>query len=163
MLMAQPGIQNLAEKEYTFTTPLEHGLSYKKVNSKHDDFKKTVAQCWDYVDSGMLRGGSKELISTEYIINKVLSSDSDLWVSLDEGGDTVGCVVIGAAPYPEKTGIFAGTIGGKVDFNIVVAWLVKYYKNCGYEFFEMTGRRGWERAMKPLGYEYMNTTIYKRL
>ena len=162
MLMGQAGTLNQEEKEYTFTTPLEHGLSCKQVNSSHANFKKIVAQCWDYIDSGVSRGGSKEFISTEYIVQKVLSGDSDLWVSVDAEGNTVGCFVIGAAPYPEKTGIFAETIGGKFDFKYMTPVVEKFYKKCGYEFFEMTGRKGWERVMKPLGYKLMNITMYKR-
>jgi len=118
MLMGQAGTQVEQEKEYTFTTPLDHGLSYRRVNPNHANFKNIVAQCWDYIDSGVSRGGSKELISTEYIVQKVLSGDSDLWLSVDAEGDTVGCFVIGSAPYPEMTGIFAETIGGKFDFNL---------------------------------------------
>jgi len=162
MLMGQAGTQVEQEKEYTFTTPLERGLSYRRVNPNHANFKNIVAQCWDYIDSGVSRGGSKELISTEYIVQKVLSGDSDLWLSVDAEGDTVGCFVIGSAPYPEMTGIFAETIGGKFDFKFITPVVEKFYKKCGYEFFEMTGRKGWERVMKPLGYKLMNITMYKR-
>ena len=162
MLMEQAGTPEVPGKEYTFTTPLDHGVSYKRVNPNHANFKKIVAQCWDYIDSGVSRGGSKELISTEYIVQKVLGGDSDLWLSVDAGGNTVGCFVIGSAPYPEKTGIFAETIGGKFDFKFITPVVEKFYKKCGYEFFEMTGRKGWERVMKPLGYKLMNITMYKR-
>ena len=162
MLMAQPGIQNLAEKEYTFTTPLEHGLSYKRVNSSHADFKFTLVHCWEFIESSVGRG-NEDLVCAGDIANRVVKGESDLWVSTDESGDIVGCVIIGAAIYPEKIGIFAEAIGGKFDFNILVPMLEKFYKNCGYEFFEMTGRKGWERVMKPLGYSFSNITIYKRL
>mgnify|MGYP003147150497 CR=1 FL=1 len=162
MLMEQPGIQSREEKGYTFTTPLEHGLSYKRVNSKHTDFKPTLGHCWKFIERSA-ETGNEDLVRAGDIAKHVLKGESDLWVSTDESGEVVGCVVIGAATYPSKTGICAEAIGGKFDFNILVPMLEKFYKSCGYEFFEMTGRKGWERKMKPLGYIFSNTTIYKRL
>jgi hypothetical protein len=160
--MAQAGTPVVQEKEYTFTTPLAHGLSYKKVNPDNAEFKFNLAHCWEFIERSAERG-NKDLIRAEDIADRVIKRESDLWVSTDESGDIVGCVVIGAGTYPGKTGIFAEAIGGKFDFSVLVPMLEKFYKNCGYQFFEMTGRKGWERKMKPLGYKYMNTTIYKRL
>ena len=162
MLMAQPGIQNLAEKEYTFTTPLEHGLSYRRVSRNDPNFENILAHSWDYIETGLIKGGSK-FVNTEYLIKKVMEGDSDLWISESTTGKLKGGLLIGDATYPVARGIIAESIGGEFDFNILVPMLKKHYKSCGYEFFEMTGRKGWERKMKPLGYEYMNTTIYKRL
>jgi|TARA_Y100000310_G_scaffold336543_1_gene421387 hypothetical protein len=163
MLMEQPGTQSREEKGYTFTTPLEHGLSYNKVNPKRQDFRKIVSDCWKYIEAGIDRGGSKEFINTEYLVKKVLDKESDLWVSEDRGGSIRGCFVIGAAPYPEETGILAESIGGEFDFEVVTPIVEKHYKELGYKFFEMTGRKGWEKVMKPLGYNFMNITMYKRL
>jgi len=163
MLMEQAGTQAVQEKEYTFTTPLEHGLSYKHVDIRSPNAKSLVSQCWDFIEAGVEQGGSKEFLTTDYLIKKVLERDSDLWVSQDEGDNIVGALIIGAAPYPTETGIMAESIGGTFNFNTLVPMLEKFYRARGYKFFEMTGRKGWERKMKPLGYTYMNTTIYKRL
>ena len=162
MLMAQPGIQNLAEKEYTFTTPLEHGLSCKRVNPDHSDFNFTLAHCWNFLEKSVEKGNT-DLIQVEDIVKRIKEQNSDLWVSTDESGDIVGCFVIGVAPYPKKTGIDAEAIAGVFNFKTMLPEVEKYYKALGYEFFEMTGRKGWERVMEPLGYSFSNITIYKRL
>ena len=163
MLTELAGTPEVQEKEYTFTTPLVHGLSYKKVNPKGKNFRKIVFNCWKYIESGIERGGSADLISTEYLVKNVLSKESDLWVSADKGGMGRGCFIIGAAPYPESTGIVAETIGGEFDFKVITPIVEKYYKNLGYEFFQMIGRKGWEKVMQPMGYKFMNITIHKRL
>ena len=151
------------EKEYTFTTQQEHGLSYNHVDMSSPSAKAVVAQCWDFIEAGVEQGGSKEFLTTDYLIKKVVDKESDLWVSLDESERIVGALIIGAAPYPTETGIMAESIGGTFNFDTLVPMLEKFYRARGYKFFEMTGRKGWERKMKPLGYTYMNTTIYKRL
>ena len=142
--------------------PLEHGLSYRRVSRNDPNFENILAHSWDYIETGLIKGGSK-FVNTEYLIKKVMEGDSDLWISENTTGKLKGGLLIGDATYPVARGIIAESIGGEFDFNILVPMLEKHYKSCGYEFFEMTGRKGWERKMKPLGYEYMNTTIYKRL
>ena len=57
----------------------------------------------------------------------------------------------------------AETIGGEFDFKGITPIVEKYYKNLGYEFFQMIGRKGWEKVMQPMGYNFMNITICKRL
>ena len=162
MLMALAGTPEVREKEYTFTTQLEHGLSYKKVNPNSSELKFNLAHCWEFLKKST-ENGNTDLVQVEDIVNRVIDRSSDLWVSTDESGDIVGGLVIGAAPYPRSKGIFAEAIGGKFRFEILVPMLEKHYKQYGYEFFEMTGRKGWERVMKPLGYSFSNITIYKRL
>jgi hypothetical protein len=152
----------VAEKEYTFITLPVHGLSYRRVNNEHKNFKTILAQCWDYIEKSTERGNT-DIIKAVDVIQKVIDKDSDLWVSVDAEENIVGCFVIGAAPYPQKTGIMAEAIGGKFNFPDVVPVVEKYYKSLGYEFFEMTGRKGWEKVMEPLGYEFSCITIYKRL
>ena len=162
MLMEQPGTQSREEKGYTSTTPLEHGLSYRRVSRDDPNFESILAHSWDYIETGLIRGGSK-FVTTEYLIKKAMDGDSDLWVSENTTGKLKGGLLIGDATYPLARGIIAESIGGEFDFSVLVPMLEKHYKSCGYEFFEMTGRKGWERKMKTLGYQYMNTTIYKRL
>ena len=150
------------EKEYTFTTPLVHGLSCKRVNPDHAEFNFKLTHCWDFLEKSVERGNA-DLIQVEDLVSRVTKGHSDLWVSTDESGDIVGCFIIGTAPYPQITGIEAEAIAGRFNFKTMLPEVEKYYKKCGYKFFEMTGRRGWERVMKPLGYEFSTITIYKRL
>ncbi len=152
-----------AEKVYTFSTLPVHGLSYRKVNPKSKNFKTIVGQCWEYIENSTDRNNT-DVIKAVDIIQRVVDKVSDLWVTIDsEKGEIVGCFVIGAAAYPQSTGINAEAIGGKFNFPDIVPIVEKYYKALGYEFFEMTGRKGWEKVMAPMGYELTSITVYKRL
>ena len=162
MLMALAGTPVVQEKEYTFTTPLEHGLSYKKVNPDHPEFKFNVSHCWEFIEKSV-EANNKDLVTTEDIINRIINRESDLWVSTDESGDIVGCFVIGAAEYARIKGIFTEALAGKLNFMDFIPKVENFYKQCGYEFSEIVGRKGWERRLKPLGYNFSNITIYKRL
>ena len=162
MLMGQSGIPAQEEKEYTFITPLEHGLSYKRVNPEHTKFKFNLAHCWNFLEESIEKGNT-DLIQVEDLVSRIKYGHSDLWVSSIESRKIVGCFVIGAAPYPQMIGVEAEAIAGKFNFKTMLPELEKYYKARGYKFVEMTGRKGWERVMKPLGYEFSNITIYKRL
>jgi len=122
-----------------------------------------VGQCWEYVENATERNNT-EIVKGIDVIQRVIDKVSDLWVSIDsETGQIVGGLVIGAAAYPQATGINAEAIGGKFHFPDLVPVLEKYYKALGYKFFEMTGRKGWEKVMAPLGYKLTSITIYKRL
>jgi len=162
MPMAQAGTPVVQEKEYTFSTPLEHGLSYNRVNSDHSKFKFNLAHSWDFIERSVEEGNT-DLIHTEDVVDRIISKESDLWVSKDESGDIVGCFVIGAAPYPRSKGIYTEALGGKLNFMDFIPKVENFYKQCGYEFSEIIGRKGWERRLKPLGYNFSNITIYKRL
>ena len=162
MLMEQAGTQSREEKEYTFTTPLEHGLSCKRVNPDHLDFRYILACCWNFLEESINKGNT-ELIEIEDLVERIVQGYSDLWVSVDKNKTIVGCFVIGSADYPQALGIEAEAIAGKFNFKTMLPQVEKYYKKRGYKFFEMTGRKGWEKVMKPLGYEFSNITLYKRL
>jgi len=56
-----------------------------------------------------------------------------------------------------------GTDSPDFDFKNIVPKIEEYYKDLGYEFWEMTGRKGWEKVMAPLGYEFKTITLRKRL
>lgn len=122
-----------------------------------------MGQCWEYIENSTERNNT-DVIQAVDIIQRVVDKVSDLWVTIDsEKGEIVGCFVIGAAAYPQSTGINAEAIGGKFNFPDIVPIVEKYYKALGYEFFEMTGRKGWEKVMAPLGYKLTSITVYKRL
>ena len=131
MLMAPTGTPSVVEKEYIFTTPLEHGLSCKLVNKKHNDAKYKLAQCYKYLDKAIERGNNGDLFSSDYVVN--------------------------------SAGVSVEALGGSFNFSTVVPMLEDYYKSLGFKFVELTGRAGWEKRMKPLGYEFVSVTIRKKI
>ena len=160
--MAVTGTQE-EEKEFIFTTPPQHGLSYKLVNNNNIVIRKYLSECLEHLNNTIEKGNVDYLYNAEDLADRVVKKASDLWLSFDEEGIIKGCVVIGFCFYPRTKGILAEAVGGEFDFPKLIPVLEKYYKDIGYDFFEMTGRKGWERKMKPLGYDFKYITLRKNL
>jgi len=163
MLMAVTGTLNQGAREYIFTTPLQHGLSYKLVNPKSYLLKNKLKFCHKFFEKSVDRSKCSDLYTANDLAERVITNQSNLWVSVDKHEKIKGCLIIGFGEFPQSKGICAEAISGIFDFSILVPMLEKYYKAIGYEFFEMTGRKGWEKIMEPLGYEFKSITIRKRL
>ena len=161
MLMALTGTPE-AEKEYTFTTPLEHGLSYKKVNNAHPKVYAKLAKCLDFVSQSVTRSNNDGYLTAEYLLKKFMSGYSDLWVSVQDE-EIVGCFLVGIADYPDQTGIISEATAGKFHFETMMPAVEDYYRKQGAKFVEIPGRKGWERRFGPRGYELKNLTTVKRL
>ena len=96
-------------------------------------------------------------------IKRVIDKTSDFWISTDKDENIKGSFVIGFGYMPRSRGISAEAISGKFDFSVIVPVVEKYYKKLGFDFFEMTGRKGWEKVMEPLGFDFKTITIRKEL
>jgi hypothetical protein len=165
MLMAVPGTPD-QEREFILEIPLEHGLNYKFVNYKHSSLWLKLSKCYDYFEKTIQRGLCSDIYNANDLVKRVAKGTSDLWIAYDKEDNIKGCFVIGFAYYPQKTGILAeamSTDSPDFDFKNIVPKIEEYYKNLGYEFWEMTGRKGWEKVMAPLGYEFKSITLRKIL
>jgi hypothetical protein len=162
MLMALTGTPE-AEKEYIFTTPLEHGLSYKLVNHNSHLLMKKLGEGFEHIQKSIIKSNCSDIYDAEDIVKRVLNKQSDLWVSTDADNNTKGVLVIGFGQMPKGRIIGAEAMGGKFDFNVITPVIADYYKKLGFKFFEMTGRKGWEKIMEPLGYEFKTITLRKKL
>jgi hypothetical protein len=163
MLMAVTGIPAVEEKEYIFTTPLVAGLSYKLVNPDSESLKKKLAQCYNHMEKSVSRSKCEDLYNADDLVKRVIDKTSDFWISVDKDENIKGSFVIGFGYMPRSRGISAEAISGKFDFSVIVPVVEKYYKNLGFDFFEMTGRKGWEKVMEPLGFDFKTITIRKEL
>ena len=103
MQMELAGIRE-AEKEYTFTTPVALGLSYKRLNRNHPDVHNKIGKCIKFIADSIRRSNNQPYIKPEFLFNKFLQGYSDMWVAV-EGQEITGCLMIGVANYPEQTGI----------------------------------------------------------
>tara|TARA_R110000765_G_scaffold214066_1_gene319150 strand:+ start:233 stop:724 length:492 start_codon:yes stop_codon:yes gene_type:complete len=163
MLMAVTGIPEARAREYIFSTPLLHGLSYRLVNHDSPLLKKKLAHCRDYLEKAIDKSNCEDLFNAEDLIKRVLNKQSDFWISIDKDDNIKGSLIIGFGEMPRAKGINAEAIAGNFKFEVLVPMLEKYYKNLGFKFFEMTGRKGWEKVMEPLGYDFKSITIRKKL
>ena len=163
MLMAVTGIPVVEEREYIFKTPLVTGLSYKLVNPDDKSCRKKLAQCYDYFEKSVVKSKCEDLYNADDLVKRIIEKKSDFWISTDSDENIKGSFVIGFGYMPRAKGITAEAISGKFDFSVITPVVEKYYKNLGFQFFEMTGRKGWEKVMEPLGYDFKSITIRKEL
>jgi hypothetical protein len=161
MQMEQSGTQE-AVKEFIFTTHLVRGLSYKLCNHAHPEFEYKVNVCRHLIYKAVEKA-NLAVVSAEDLIKKVKDVKSDLWLSLDAGDKIVGCFTIGVAAYPSAVGVFTESMAGTFDFPSLCEATEKFYKDLGFEFVEVQGRKGWEKVLAPLGYEFEHITLRKRL
>ena len=152
------------EKEFILEIPLEHGLNYKFVNYKHNSLFSKLSKCYDYFEKTVQRSLCSDIYNANDLVKRVVKGTSDLWIAYDKDEEIKGCFVIGFAYYPQATGILTEAMSADdFDFKNAVPKIEEYYKELGYKFSEMTGRRGWEKVMAPLGYEFKTITLRKRL
>lgn len=162
MQMEQVGTQEAA-KEFTFITPLEHGYSYKLANPHHAGFKDLVVSCLEYLEKSIKRSNNSDFIGPVDFALNALEKRSDFWVSVDQTEKVCGAFQLCKAEYPRSTGVFFEALAGKLDYEHGLPHIEDYYRTLGYQFVEITGRRGWSKVLKPQGYSFKNITIVKRL
>jgi hypothetical protein len=162
MQMEQVGTQE-AEKDFTFITPLDHGYSYKLANPHHPEFKELVVNCIEYLDRSIKRSNNSRYVTAVDFALNALEKRSDFWVSANEAGAVFGAFLIGKAEYPQSVGVYFEALAGELNYEHGLPYIEDYYRNLGYQFVEITGRRGWVKALEPQGYEFKNVTIVKRL
>ena len=164
MLMAVTGIPEGRAREYIFSTPLLHGLSYRLVNHSSPLLKRKLAYCRSYLEKSIDKSNCEDVFNANDLINKVINKQSDLWISTDKDGDIKGCLIVGFGELPRGKIVTAEAMSSESLGSLAaLPFLEKYYKELGFKFFEMAGRRGWEKVMKPLGYDFKNITIRKSL
>ena len=164
MLMAVTGILEAQEKEYIFSTPLLRGLSYRLVNHDSSLLKRKLAYCYSYLEKSIEKSKCEDVFNTDDLIKKVINKQSDLWISTDKDGDIKGCLIVGFGELPRGKIVTAEAISSQsLSFLAALPVFEKYYKELGFKFFEIAGRKGWEKVMEPLGYDFKNITIRKSL
>jgi len=162
MQMEQVGTQEVA-KEFTFITPLDHGLSYKLANPHHAGFRDLVVNCLEYYERSIKRSNNSDYIGPVDFALSALEKQSDFWITVDSTGKLLGIFQLSKAEYPKSTGVYVEALAGEFNFEHGLPMIEDYYRTLGYQFVELEGRRGWERKLKPNGYTYKTTTIVKRL
>jgi hypothetical protein len=162
MQMEQVGTQEVA-KEFTFITPLDHGLSYKLANPHHAGFRDLVVSCLEYYERSIKRSNNSDYIGPVDFALSALEKQSDFWITVDSTEKLLGIFQLSKAEYPKSTGVYVEALAGEFNFEHGLPMIEDYYRTLGYQFVELEGRRGWERKLKQNGYNYKTTTIVKRL
>ena len=150
-------------KEFTFITPLDHGLSYKLANPHHAGFRDLVVSCLEYYERSIKRSNNSDYIGPVDFALSALEKQSDFWITVDSTEKLLGIFQLSKAEYPKSTGVYVEALAGEFNFEHGLPMIEDYYRTLGYQFVELEGRRGWERKLKPNGYTYKTTTIVKRL
>jgi hypothetical protein len=141
----------------------ERGLSYKLVNYKNHSLIKKLSECYPHFEKSIFHSKCSDIFNANDIVKRVSAGKSDLWISYDKDENIKGCFVIGFAYYPQGTGILSECISGKFHLEDRIAEVEEYYRDLGYAFFELIGRKGWERKMEKMGYEFKSIILRKDL
>ena len=94
------------------------------------------------------------------VIEGLLSHEYSLWTT-----PNAACVLqIVAVPGSDIRTLFVFLSGGDLQEIIASEPLIAQYgKAMGCSCMEISGRKGWERALKPLGWNYSSTNLVKKL
>lgn len=103
-----------------------------------------------------------------HILAAILNREKQLWMAVD-GPKILGVCVTQIFPYALKKGCrlsyFAGDDclreGGW--FVPMISTIERWAKDNGCTQLEAWGRKGWERAAKPIGFDYQFTALMKEL
>ena len=74
------------------------------------------------------------------------------------------CVITEVIDYPKKRVLHIFLAGGKLDhIRALEEKAVQWAKSIGCSAFTLTGRKGWEKALKNDGWEYAHTSMVKHI
>lgn len=92
------------------------------------------------------------------VIDAIIDGTVQLWV-----GER-SAMVTHIRDYPSGRGCVIWLAGGDLDEILAADQIIAdYAREKGCVQVELHGRRGWERSLKPLGYEYQHAMVLKRL
>lgn len=100
----------------------------------------------------------------EDIIGEIYQGQQQLWVPIAEDGSIPGIVTTRVVQYPRRTmmlGVFCAGDRLSEWMNPMLEMLHKFAKDNGCDGFEMSGRKGWERVLKPDGWKPA-FTVYEK-
>ena len=96
------------------------------------------------------------------VISQVLQGMLTLWVVYNETKDkAVGCLLTEILGYPRSKALSIFLLGGD-DFTEIVQTLdelKEYAKGMGCKTIEFYGRDGWEKVLKPSGFEKIHIVM----
>lgn len=92
------------------------------------------------------------------VANAVLTGNMQLWAN------EKGCVVTEVLDFPKKRILHIFLAGGQLDaIRDLEDSGVEWAKSIGCSAFTLTGRRGWDKALKNDGWEPTHTMMIKRI
>lgn len=120
-----------------------------------------VAECWDEV-APLLKPAVEQSLgrfTLEDVYHLVVTQESHLWVVLDEDEIIATCTTT-FTQYPRKrmlTGQFLGGTRLREWVKDLDEMLQRWGRDHGCAGIELTGRRGWVRALRDIGW---NATFF---
>lgn len=122
-----------------------------------------VPEAWPVVEGWIAQALAHSIVFAPADIHDYcLHRQMDLW--LVEGDEPKACVVTRVDHGPQATILMVMIVGGRDmdDWIDLEAGLYDYAMSRGCVAIEAWGRRGWQRVLKPRGWEPM-FTIYRKV
>lgn len=117
----------------------------------------------DWCRRALDRGGA--LLWFEDLVEGVAAKDMQMWVVF-EAGTPIAVAISQVEQWKRGKALSAFIIGGE-DMHKWLAQLddvlTRYARSLGCDFITGEGRKGWERSLKPLGWQAPSVTYMKRI
>lgn len=114
-----------------------------------------MRECRDWIEAALEYSGDTH--DYDDIVDGVFKGSFQFWRNEE------CCVVTEIVDYPKKRVLHVFLAGGKLDaIRQVELTVVEWAKSIGCSAFTLTGRKGWEKALKNDGWEYAHTSMIKR-
>lgn len=114
-------------------------------------------ECRDILLEALAHGDGR--VNEALLISGLVKGDYQLWRTANSAGVTQ----INSNPFSKTLFIFLSA-GDLNEIEHVAGPVVeKWAADQGCTSIILSGRRGWERALRPLGYEFQSTNLIKRI
>lgn len=115
-----------------------------------------LQRCREWIEAALIHSGDTH--DFVHIVDGLIEGKFQFWANSE------CCVVTEVIDYPKKRVLHIFLAGGNLQaIRQLESKAVEWAKDIGCSAFTLTGRKGWEKALKNDGWEYAHTSMVKRI
>jgi hypothetical protein len=132
-------------------------MSVRFCSTSTIDVLSNYFECRDLLLEALAHGDGR--VNEALLVHQLVVGDYQLWRTANSAGVTQ----INENPFNKCLFIFLAA--GDLDeiANVAGPVIAQWAADKGCTSIILSGRRGWERAVRPLGYEFQSTNLIKQL
>mgnify|MGYP000017541682 FL=1 len=116
----------------------------------------TVGPYRELLESALIHGGGTH--TYEDVLDAIILGDMIFWPA------EKSCMVTEIVQYPRLRALHVFLAAGDLDeIKDMESSLISFAKSIKCSTLSMSGRKGWERALKSIGYKVAHTTLVKQI
>lgn len=132
-------------------------MSVKYCSTSIEDVLANYFECRDILLEALAHGDGR--VNEALLVAQLVRGNYQLWRTENSAGVTQ----VNENPFSKCLFIFLAGGDLKEIEDIAGPVVEKWAADIGCTSIIFSGRRGWERAVRPLGYEYQSTNLIKRI